>query len=32
VHIGGHINGYGSTGFPFDLNMLVEPVASRAHP
>lgn len=23
AHIGGHVNGYGSTGFPFDLNMEV---------
>jgi hypothetical protein len=33
AHIGGHVNGYGSSGFPFDLNMLVEPVvASRVQP
>lgn len=32
THIGGHINGYGSTGCPFNRNMLVEPMAAQVQP
>ena len=32
THIGGHVNGYGSTGFPFNRNMLVELMAAQVQP
>lgn len=32
AHIGGHVNSHGSTGFPFDRKMLVEPMATQVQP